>query len=58
MNDCVFKFSDHDEAKKFATFVAEEEELWCKVEGNDVVVQSIFESTAEYLYDIVEKKKF
>lgn len=46
MNDYEFKFSNHDE------------ELWCRVTGNTVIVLSIYESTAKELYDIVEKKKF
>lgn len=57
MNDYEFKFSNHDEANAFASYVVDEE-LWCRVTGNTVIVLSIYESTAKELYDIVEKKKF
>ena len=49
------RFSNDDEANTFASYVVDEE-LWCRVTGNTVIVLSIYESTAKELYDILKKK--
>ena len=54
MYDFVFEFKTEREARIFAFHAADEEGLWCRIRHNKVVVDSIFESTAEELNDWIK----
>lgn len=57
MYDYKFQFADEDSFNTFLDIV-HDEELWCNSyrKEKSVVVISIFESTAEYLYKLIEEK--
>ena len=54
MYDFVFEFKTEREARIFAFHAADEEGLWCRIRHHKVVVDSIFESTAEELNDWIK----
>ena len=56
MYDFVFEFKTKREARIFAFHAADEEGLWCRIRHNKVVVDSIFESTAEELNDWIKQE--
>ena len=53
MYDFLFEFKTEREARIFAFHAADEEGL-CRIRHNKVVVDSIFESTAEELNDWIK----